>query len=446
MKFEFDNLGPINHGEIELGKLTVFCGKNNTGKTYVSYLVYGFLYFLRENASLMRDFSFGISVDDEEDKGVIDIDVWISELSILKEKVHNDFVEYLPKVFNVNSNKMKGLSVKFGVFGDNNQVTRRTVINQIEAFTSNIKDVEIESIKNEKVFVRIDTKNSKRSILTACRVMCYMISTNLLFGYRLEQVYMLPAERSGLNMFYRELNLNRNNVFYGLMSEQNTEELEGRIAKYPLPISDYINLLNRLDSESQTVATYSELAATLEKQIVCGQFSVTQNGSILFHLKEGQKLDFHLSSSTAKSLFGLDYLLKNELGEGSVLIVDEPEQNLHPDNQRYIARLLCKLVNVGVDVIISTHSDYIIKELNNLILLSNRFKGYEKLMKTYGYEESELLKKEDVKGYIFKENTIEPVQVDEEGMKMDIFDEVINGMNEASDDIYFTYCEGVEDE
>ena len=67
-------------------------------------------------------------------------------------------------------------------------------------------------------------------------------------------------------------------------------------------------------------------------------------------------------------------------------------------------------------------------------------------MKTYGYEESELLKKEDVKGYIFKENTIEKVQVDEEGMKMDIFDEVINSMNEASDDIYFTYCEGVEDE
>lgn len=172
-------------------------------------------------------------------------------------------------------------------------------------------------------------------------------------------------------------------------------------------------MLNRLDSESSNVAPYSEFAATLEKKIICGQFSITQNGSIQFHIKDGQKLDFHLSSSTAKSLFGLDYLLKNELGEGSVLIVDEPEQNLHPDNQRYIARLLCKLANAGVNVIISTHSDYIIRELNNLILLSNRFKGYKKLMKTYGYEESELLKKEDVKGYIFKENTIKPVQVDE---------------------------------
>lgn len=442
MKFEFDHLGPINHGEIELGNLTVFCGKNNTGKTYVSYLVYGFLHYLRENESLMDDLSFGVL--NEEDKSVIDIDAWISELPILKEKVYRGVVEYLPKVFNVNRNEMKELSIKFEQYGDNNQVSRETVINEIKAFASDIEDIKIKSIENEKVVVKIDLESTRKS--DACKVMCYMISTDLLFDYGLYNVYMLPAERSGLNMFYRELNLNRNNVFYGLMSKKNPEELEGRIAKYPLPISEYINLLNRLNSENQNVATYSEFAATLEKEIVCGQFSITQNGSILFHIRDGQKLDFHLSSSTAKSLFGLDYLLKNELYGGCILIVDEPEQNLHPDNQRYIARLLCKLANAGVNVIISTHSDYIIRELNNLILLSNRFKGYEKLMKIYGYEESELLKKEDVKGYIFKENTIEPVQVDEEGMKMDIFDEVINSMNEASDDIYFTYCEGVEDE
>ena len=29
---------------------------------------------------------------------------------------------------------------------------------------------------------------------------------------------------------------------------------------------------------------------------------------------------------------------------------------------------------------------------------------------------------------------------------MDVFDDVINSMNEASDDIYYTYCEGKEDE
>ena len=216
--------------------------------------------------------------------------------------------------------------------------------------------------------------------------------------------------------------------------------------KYPLPISEYINLLNAMDSEEKDRAEFGDYAATLEDKIVHGKFAVTNNGIIQFLVNEEKKLDFHLSSSTAKSLFGLDYLLKKELCEGCTLIIDEPEQNLHPDNQRYIARLLCKLANAGVNVIISTHSDYIVREINNLIVLSNRFKGYEELMKEYGYEEDELIAKEDVKGYIFKDHTIDKVIVDNEGMKMDVFDDVINKMNEASDDIFYSYREECDEE
>ena len=43
MKFVFKNLGPINEAELELGDLTIIAGRNNTGKTYVAYTLYGFL-------------------------------------------------------------------------------------------------------------------------------------------------------------------------------------------------------------------------------------------------------------------------------------------------------------------------------------------------------------------------------------------------------------------
>ena len=52
-------------------------------------------------------------------------------------------------------------------------------------------------------------------------------------------------------------------------------------------------------------------------------------------------------------------------------MVDEPELNLHPANQRRIARLFACLVNLGVKVFITTHSDYIVKELNTLIMLNH---------------------------------------------------------------------------
>jgi len=47
MKFTFKNIGYIDEGEVTLGDLTVICGPNNVGKTYLSYSIYGFLKRLR---------------------------------------------------------------------------------------------------------------------------------------------------------------------------------------------------------------------------------------------------------------------------------------------------------------------------------------------------------------------------------------------------------------
>lgn len=43
MIFKFENLGFIDKGTLELGDLTVICGPNNVGKSYISYAIYGWL-------------------------------------------------------------------------------------------------------------------------------------------------------------------------------------------------------------------------------------------------------------------------------------------------------------------------------------------------------------------------------------------------------------------
>ena len=43
MRFRFRNIPPIQDAEIELGDFTIIAGKNNSGKTYLSYALYGFL-------------------------------------------------------------------------------------------------------------------------------------------------------------------------------------------------------------------------------------------------------------------------------------------------------------------------------------------------------------------------------------------------------------------
>ena len=42
-RFRFSNLGPISEAELELGDLTIIAGRNNTGKTYLTYVLYDFM-------------------------------------------------------------------------------------------------------------------------------------------------------------------------------------------------------------------------------------------------------------------------------------------------------------------------------------------------------------------------------------------------------------------
>jgi predicted ATPase len=46
MLIKFQNLGALLQGEFELGEFTIICGKNNTGKTYATYALFGFFFVL----------------------------------------------------------------------------------------------------------------------------------------------------------------------------------------------------------------------------------------------------------------------------------------------------------------------------------------------------------------------------------------------------------------
>lgn len=63
MKVTIENLGPLRKAEYEVGDLTLICGENNTGKTYATYALYGFLNYWRDSLTF-EDFSEIISPED----------------------------------------------------------------------------------------------------------------------------------------------------------------------------------------------------------------------------------------------------------------------------------------------------------------------------------------------------------------------------------------------
>ena len=48
MKISVKNLGVLKQAEFELGELTLICGGNNTGKTYATYALFGFLQYAKD--------------------------------------------------------------------------------------------------------------------------------------------------------------------------------------------------------------------------------------------------------------------------------------------------------------------------------------------------------------------------------------------------------------
>lgn len=52
MQIHLHRLGPLQHAKFTLGDLTVICGHNNTGKTYATYALFGFLSFWQDAFSI----------------------------------------------------------------------------------------------------------------------------------------------------------------------------------------------------------------------------------------------------------------------------------------------------------------------------------------------------------------------------------------------------------
>lgn len=87
------------------------------------------------------------------------------------------------------------------------------------------------------------------------------------------------------------------------------------------------------------------------------------------------------ASSMVSELAPVVLYLRHVVRPGEVLIVEEPESHLHPAMQVEFVRLLAGVVRSGIRLIITTHSEWVLEELANLVRMSdlpdNRRRGLE---------------------------------------------------------------------
>lgn len=126
----------------------------------------------------------------------------------------------------------------------------------------------------------------------------------------------------------------------------------------------------------------------------------------------------------------LKYLVRT----GHLFILEEPESHLDPANQRLLARAIAMLVNAGVRVLVTTHSDIVLNQFNNLMQVSD-FESRRRLR--MGYKAIEVLRPNDVSAYVFQPNAdgtqVRELPVDsDEGISTESFDSVHRALYDES--------------
>jgi predicted ATP-dependent endonuclease of OLD family len=135
-----------------------------------------------------------------------------------------------------------------------------------------------------------------------------------------------------------------------------------------------------------------------------------QQGVLSLELKNGKSIPISAAASSVKELVPMLLLLKkfgDKLHEFSVLF-EEPEAHLHTTKQVQVADLLAKCMARGTRFIVTTHSDYFLGRINQLIRLGNSKAQSEDAFKAFcakkGWKENLVLQKEKISAYYFSED------------------------------------------
>jgi ABC-type multidrug transport system ATPase subunit len=107
-------------------------------------------------------------------------------------------------------------------------------------------------------------------------------------------------------------------------------------------------------------------------------------------------------------------------------VIDEPEMNLHPESQVKLLEAFSILVNLGVRVLLTTHSPYIMAHLNNIVngnhedqdILENQAQSL------YLQDFQAFLKMDQVSAYEIKENKLLSLHDPDYGIRWDTLSDV----------------------
>lgn len=463
--FTFKNVGPVKNAELELGDLTIIAGRNNTGKTYLVYTLYGFLAMWdtwpgvapsvdeRESATqdvAARPTAFRRIMEQIMSGGRATATVDRDSLKTERAAVMRDLTRSFSKgalhgVFSSPPEAFKGASIRVDFHGD---------------LPEDLKPVELRTRPEETLSISYDGKSVVVNTATAkpsgekdVHVPDLLHNvTRLYLRFLFPELpvnpFVLSAERFGISLFYRELDFTKNQLVDMLQKIGDRKRkdsyfpfflLDQAVSRYALPIKHNIDYTRNVsDIRKQRSDLYHDGLFKDIRTLMGGYYTASSERIEFRSTTRGEQrfaIPLHIASSSARGLSDLYFFLRHAARKDHLVIIDEPEGHLDTANQILLARLLVRMVRSGLKVLLTTHSDYIVKEINNLIMLSGDFRDKDRVVRNLRYNKDDFVEPERIRAYVAQDRGLHRCEIDEFGIDMPNFDETIDGINGVANEL-----------
>lgn len=337
IKITIKELGAIKDSVVELAPVMVFSGESGLGKSYLAMLCHYFYDMLLDDSRIDRFFKEKGWVYSEMQEGFKGSGIAVTiDKKELEDWIAKDAIQYLTYMLN-NSNFTGDISVELP----------SSVENQITiSFEEEISGL----MNNEDVYVKLsalkliyrakdETIGSESPFAILLR---FGLINSMLGDFKaIKETYVFPPSRGPVL----------------------TEEVAPRTGLYEKFKNDLVKI-NRIPPHPEEAD--KDLIALLRNVLEGSVRRTSDNYQYTFN---GKEIPISAAAASIREIAPLAMLVERTDIKNAVMMIEEPEAHLHPLKQRMMADIMSVMNNGGAYMQITTHSDYFLRRLNELISL-----------------------------------------------------------------------------
>lgn len=418
-KVEIKNVGKLTDAELRIGRFTVFAGPNNTGKSFVSKLLYSLFDAMNANPAETYMDHLASPVED----ALVMMQTWVNEKTefrstqtiligamqpkflglkeIVKEASIDKLDQIIPRLISQTKEIQEmaaDISQSFESEDEQKGVDYRLHDKPPSSQERLWKKVALENMRRslDELQEALSQTNSKKFIVAGIQ---HKIRENLIQNFQVEKLSDLRGEENVPS----EVNVEDFGSFEFSNGEIGFDSEVSRIKQFQqysrviyLESPVYWKLKNALETINSSPGFFSrrgrdpitgvpgyfyDLARALKvgytgdmafpdvyesltsSDVIGGKIAISETGDLSFH-ENGRRFSLPVTAMGIANLGILALLIERKvLDKGSFLFIDEPEAHLHPAWQVLMAETLFELSRQGVSVVIATHSADILKWL-----------------------------------------------------------------------------------